>query len=275
MHTAVLSDSIGTKNDNITLDERYKNVLLFDCKTLTGTGILLKPPQRSNPGKKQEAKEKRTVTFAPSTRPYDNMVLYVKQSNSSITLRMPKGSITFISTCTNRQNRNNKIDGIGKQNIRLPLAIWPYMFNVLFDYSPQHVVSFFRKPTYRVRISIGAMQNTLRTMTSVLDSGAGRKLCNWNLLPTAWKESVTLIKALQLRKASWKVLNIEGIVPLFTRACNLRVCMFWIIEKIAVDVYIRTPFMDPCLCGAFSTEWKIFPCDSWSVAIITEKTAID
>lgn len=104
------------------------------------------------------AKVEVTVTLAPSDRPRDDVVSYVTQSDSSITTHTQMGSVTFMETETDSQNKTGPS---GKTNIRVPPPPQPYIFNIHFDDVPHDVMSFFRKAAYRLNISIVATLNIL------------------------------------------------------------------------------------------------------------------
>lgn len=73
----------------------------------------------------------------------------------------------------------------------------------------------FHKATYRVNIFIGVTPSTLLSVASLHHMGASPNLTNKDFLPLAWKESVQLIKSLQLQTPNLKVVNKEGLVSLF------------------------------------------------------------
>lgn len=111
-------------------------------------GYVAKVSETSSPAIKLKVKIKRTVTFSASDSPADDVVSYVTGNQSFIPPRTQRGSIT-IQTNTYTQN---KADAIAKPNIRLPPPTGPNGSNIQFDDGAPDVASFFRKPTYSVRI---------------------------------------------------------------------------------------------------------------------------
>lgn len=81
-------------------------------------------------------------------------------------------------------------DVIAKTNIALPPPGGPYDFNVYFDHDLHDVAFSFCKATYLVKINIFVMFNTLITVESLLDMGAGLNLIDNDFLPRACKSSL-------------------------------------------------------------------------------------
>lgn len=96
--------------------------------------------------------------------------------------------------------------------------------------------SFFRMPTYEVRISLKITSSTLLTMPSLLDTDIGPRLINMDLLPSVWKDSIKPNKSPPLQMANRQATNVEGSVPLFVRIGYLSVCtQFGIVENVAAE----------------------------------------
>lgn len=120
---------------------------------------------------------------------------------------------------------------------------------------------FFRKVTHRVRIEIGVTSKVLTTVNSLLDTGANPNLINKDFLPLFWKKSAKSIQLLQRQADSCKVEKIEGNLPLLIRTDELLVCDWLrIVEKLAVEVLLRTSLFDQFICGIFPNERKVI---SW------------
>lgn len=131
---------------------------------------------------KLDAKDKRTVTFAPSNLPPDLVVSCVTQSDASITPLMQRGSVTFIAANTHKKII---LDTSKETNILHLPPTAPYDFNVQFNYGPPNVKCFFHKATYRVKFWRSVMSNALLAVSSLLDKGAGPDLFNYDSVPQA------------------------------------------------------------------------------------------
>lgn len=103
---------------------------------------------------------------------------------------------------------------------------------------------FLCKPNYRVRI-LNGVTSTVILSASLLDTDADQNFVNKDFAAPAWKESINPINELQLRTVDCKVMNVEGIVPMFIRIGDLRVlARFVIFENLALDVLIGTSIVN-------------------------------
>lgn len=159
-------------------------------------------------------------TYVPPHCPPHDAESYVTESDSSITLRTQRGSFILIQTRTHSLNKN---DLIAKTNTGLPLPTGRYFYNVQSEDGPHNVASFFTKPPYRIKTSIGVASNAILTVPSFFNTGPGPNLIVMDFLLPAWKQSVKSTRSLQLLTANCKVVNIEGKVPLFIHNRDLRV----------------------------------------------------
>lgn len=90
----------------------------------------------------------------------------------------------------------------------------PYLVFLQCDKEFHDVASFFWKPKYRVRISVGIMSNALFTVVSIFDMGGGPSIANKNLHQLQCKESIKDITSTPSRTANCDVVNVEGILSL-------------------------------------------------------------
>lgn len=147
--------------------------------------------------------------------------------------------------------------------------------NVQLDNGPYDIGSFFRRVSYRVKMSIGVRSNALLTVASLLHMGTGRNLINTDFLPQAWKDTIKWIQLQPLRTANREVMNIEGFVYLFIRTGDLRIRV-WLgtFDNYDVAVLLGTSFMYRYIGGQFSIERQVLPSHLRPVAIYSPKMAI-
>lgn len=75
--------------------------------------------------------------------------------------------------------------------------------------------------------------------------------------------------------ASCKIVNIEGVGPIFIRIGDFRACgWFEIVENLARDFSLGELFIDRCIHEMLQTERKIVPWHSKPLAILSRKTPI-
>lgn len=71
-------------------------------------------------------------------------------------------------------------------------------------------------------------------------------------------------------------MNIEITVQLFIRMGYLHIRTWYgIVENLAVDILLRTLFINRCIRRIFPTERQIVPCHSKPVVIISTNTVIN
>lgn len=81
------------------------------------------------------------------------------------------------------------------------------------------------------------------------------------------------IKSPPVRATNLEVLSVEGIVPAFLRMGDLRVCpLFRVLDNLAIEVLLRSLFIDRCIRGVFPSDRKIVPWHSPPIAILLAQT---
>lgn len=140
---------------------------------------------------------------------------------------------------------------------------------------PRVIASFFCKPTYLVRISVGVTSQSMRTVKRLFDTGAGPELVNKYFIPWNCKQYVKPIKQLQPGTAIHEHANVKGFIPMFVRIKDLRpragLCL---IENLEVDILLETSLITRCLGRIFSMERKLVSWHSQPISILTSSTRI-
>lgn len=148
-----------------------------------------------------------------------------------------KSSLTLIVANT---NKNIKPDASAKTNTLIPPPFWQYVLTC-------NLTMFTRRDVF-----LSAEQLILSGYLLVLRSrpyqswwvyniqAPSQSLINKDFLGPAWKESVMSTQSLQLRAASYKVVNVDIIVPQLVGIDDLcvRAC-FWIVENLSLDVFVE------------------------------------
>lgn len=163
------------------------------------------------------------------------------KSNSSITPRMQRGSVTIIHT---KPQLQSKTDLITKKNIRLPPPVRFYNFNVHLGMVPQVWCPSFAKQTCLLNIPICTILSAIFTVPNLFYSGAIRNFINMDFLPPASKDPIMSTKSPQPQTVSSEVVKIEGPVPLFIHIGDRPVfTWFVIVEILVVDIMLETSFI--------------------------------
>lgn len=139
----------------------------------------------------------RTVTLAPLDRPHNAAISHVTQRNSPIKPCVERGTMAFIKTKKDPQNRT---EASAKKNIWLLPPTGPYLFDAQSDDGPHDLSSFYRKLTYLVKVSVCISSNALLTVANLSDMGGSPNSINKDFLLSAWEKSVKMIKLQQLQK---------------------------------------------------------------------------
>lgn len=113
---------------------------------------------------------------------------------------MKRGSITFVKTKSDSQNKTNKI---AKINIRLLLSTRPYVFEENFENGPTQDVPYFSQAGIFFKISIYVASGVILPVAGLLRMGTGLNTIMKENLPSRWKEYIKSVKSPQLRKANF------------------------------------------------------------------------
>lgn len=99
-----------------------------------------------------------------------------------------------------------------------------------------------------VNMPLDFSSNNILTEASLLDTGLGPSFVNMNSPSPTWKEFIKSIKLPQFRTSTSKIVNVEGIGPLFIILGDLRVPTWSdLVQNLAVEVLLRTFFFVVCI----------------------------
>lgn len=133
-------------------------------------------------------------------------------------------------------------------------------------------VSSSCESSYLVEFLAGISSNKLITAADLLDTVACPNVVNKESLPANWQKPVNLMTLLRLRKASHKIVQIEGKRPLlFQMATQLKVSASEYLKSLAVDLVLVTSFIHRYIQIIFHIEKKVDPWQFWPVTIILTK----
>lgn len=152
-----------------------------------------------------------------------------------------------------------KPDVGAKRNICISPATGQYVFRVQFDNGSHHVVSFFRKTTYRINILIGAASNAISTRASLFYTGTAQIY----LIKASYAQHGRRLVS-QFNRCNCELWAARSLTKthrsLFIRIGNLAVrTSLEIVENLAVDVLLGMYFIHRCVCSIVPTEWKVVP----------------
>lgn len=282
---SIPTKSISTIREAVdSFEQQVRNGAAATCSRSDGRAI-------TSPVEKLEAKEDETVSFASMDRPLDveahsricdspspmatagcgnEVNVYTSATPAVGAIKSPETPTSPPEIPPTDPPMDNK------KKHTLPPSVVPYETDVQYDEKESYVIaSFFRKPTYRVRISVGVTSQSMMTVASLFDTGAGPNLVNKSFIPRNWHRYVEPIEQPQLRTATREHVNVEGVIPMFVRIGDLRVrAWFGVVENLAVDILVGTSFIDRCIRGIFPTERKIVPWHSRPVSILTSSSNI-
>lgn len=215
-----------------------------------------------------KSKVKRTDGRICATWPSpDNVVSYATQYDSFETNDTQRGGIKYTQAITNLQNKTN---AIAKSNARLmprPNCTFQTYNLIMFE----DVKSYSRMSTNHVKITIDFTSRALLTVGSFLDSGVSPSPVKKDFLPPARKKSIKSTKSPQLQAVNWKVVNINGNVPFHSHRCFMRTGLVWVVENLAVDVWLETSLIDYTLAGSSQQSPKSYPGNRSSWQLFTRR----
>lgn len=84
----------------------------------------------------------------------------------------------------------------------------------------------FCKGTFCIRVCVTTSDATL-TVASLVDTSASSNFVNKDFLPPIWGESMETMKLPPLFIANCRVVSVEGVVHLFVRMGDLRICAWF------------------------------------------------
>lgn len=204
---------------------------------------------------KTNAKDQWTVTLAQLCCALDEVESDDAQSHASTATTANGHSIMTAPTPI---DSTDNVDASGNEQLRTHPPNGPYFMPIQWHDGSYDVVSFFRKATSCVRVSVGTSSNAVATVVSIVDTSAGPILVIEDFLPSAWRRLIKAIKSPPLRTANCEVVSVEALVPLLVPMDDLSSHPLFVVgENLTVSVLLETSFVDCCIRGVLPSERKM------------------
>lgn len=117
----------------------------------------------------------------------------------------------------------------------------------------RNTLLFSQNPGCRFLFSMGVKFGTERTLASLLHTGACPSIVNSLFLPQNWLQYLYAIKAPSMKASTREAAHVQGCILLHVYKGDLYACVgFDIVEKLAVDLLLRTSFTERCIFDVFT-----------------------